>query len=180
MRAIFDNPLRRAWRLRIPGLLALCLCSLSAQAEEPAARLYYGVGFSDGSVDIPGNADQSLGTISASVGLQLLDYIGVELQAGAASDQVDSMLSEPQVQYQAAMLRLGYRWDRTAIYLLGGQARLDIDSDLNNTDAGNVMGIGINLFGNETTALNMHVLRFDEGAFTTATIGFQYYFGGFR
>lgn len=179
MQVICDKP-RRRFRRQILAVAALCLCAMSAHAEDAAARLYYGIGFSDGSVDIPGNDDKSLGTVNAAVGIQLMDFIGVELQVGAASDQVNSILSEPQVQYQAAMLRLGYRWDRTAVYLLGGQARLDIDRELNNTDAGNVMGLGINLFGNETTALNVHVLRFDEGAFTTATIGFQYYFGGFR
>lgn len=162
------------------GSLALCLGLFAGNAQAEVAKLYYGIGFSDGSVEVPGNSDRSLGTVNATIGLQLLDFIGIELEVGAASDQVNSMLSEPLVQYQSAMLRLGYRWDRTGVYLLGGQARLDVDSSLNPTDSGNAIGGGINLFGNETTALNLHVLRFDEGAFTTATIGFQYYFGGFR
>lgn len=162
------------------GSLALCLGLFAGNAQAEVAKLYYGIGFSDGSVEVPGNSDRSLGTVNATIGLQLLDFIGIELEVGAASDQVNSVLSEPLVQYQSAMLRLGYRWDRTGVYLLGGQARLDVDSSLNPTDSGNAIGGGINLFGNETTALNLHVLRFDEGAFTTATIGFQYYFGGFR
>ena len=149
-------------------------------AQADVAKLYYGIGVTDGSVDVPGGDDRSLGTVSGTVGLQLLDFIGIELEAGAASDQVDSILSEPLVQYQAAMLRLGYRWDRTGIYLLGGQARLDFDDELNSSDAGVALGFGINLFGNETTSLNLHVLDLDDGAFRTATIGFQYYFGGFR
>jgi len=165
---------------KLLGSLALCLGLFAGNAQAEVAKLYYGIGFSDGSVEVPGNSDRSLGTINATIGLQLLDFIGIELEVGAASDQVNSMLSEPLVQYQAAMLRLGYRWDRTGVYLLGGQARLDVDESLNPTDSGNAIGGGINLFGNETTALNLHVLRFDEGAFTTATIGFQYYFGGFR
>jgi len=165
---------------KLLGSLALCLGLFAGNAQAEVAKLYYGIGFSDGSVEVPGNSDRSLGTINATIGLQLLDFIGIELEVGAASDQVNSMLSEPLVQYQAAMLRLGYRWDRTGVYLLGGQARLDVDESLNPTDSGNAIGGGINLFGNETTALNFHVLRFDEGAFTTATIGFQYYFGGFR
>jgi len=165
---------------KLLGSLALCLGLFAGNAQAEVAKLYYGIGFSDGSVEVPGNSDRSLGTINATIGLQLLDFIGIELEVGAASDQVNSMLSEPLVQYQAAMPRLGYRWDRTGVYLLGGQARLDVDESLNPTDSGNAIGGGINLFGNETTALNFHVLRFDEGAFTTATIGFQYYFGGFR
>lgn len=165
---------------RLLSCMVLSLGLMAGTAHADAAKLYIGAGFSDGSVDIANGGDKSLGTISASVGLQLLDFISVEFAAGTASDQTDSIVSEPLVSYQAALLRLGYRWDRAGVYVLGGQARLDIDSQFNNSDAGNAFGFGINLFGNETTALNFQVLDFDDGAFTIATIGFQYYFGGFR
>lgn len=152
-----------------------------SQAHADVAKLYYGAGFSDGSVEITGNEDtKSLGTVNATIGLQLLDYVGVELQIGNASDDTNSILTEPLVSYQAAMIRLGYRWDRFGVYLLGGHSLLDVDPSLNFSDSGTAMGIGINLFGNDTTALNFNFLRLDDDAFTTATIGFQYYFGGFR
>jgi len=160
--------------------LALCLGMTVGAAQADVARLYFGAGFSDGSVDISGGDNKSLGTLHANVGLQLLEYLGVEFAIGAGSDQSGSIISEPLAQYQAALLRIGYQWDRTGVYVLAGQARLDIDSSLNNSNSGNALGFGINLFGSETTAVNFHVLNFDEGAFTTATIGFQYYFGGFR
>ena len=165
---------------KLLGSLALGLGMLAGSAHADVAKLYYGIGFADGSVDVPGGKDRSLGTVNATIGVQVLDFIGLEFEVGAASDQINSILGDPLVTYQAAMVRLGYRWDRTGVYLLGGQARLEVDDSLNNSDAGLAFGGGINLFGNETTSLNLHVLRFDEGALTTATIGFQYYFGGFR
>ncbi|MFK7861911.1 MAG: outer membrane beta-barrel protein [Granulosicoccus sp.] len=161
-------------------MLSLALAVGTAHAQGGIAKLYYGAGFTDGSVDIANGDDKTLGTVSAVLGLQLADFVGVELAVGAGSDQTGSILSEPLVTYQAVLLRLGYRWDRAGIYILGGQARLDVDSQFNNSDAGNAIGFGINLFGNETTSLNFNVLNIDDGAFTTATIGFQYYFGGFR
>lgn len=161
-------------------VLSLGLIAGAAHAETGVAKLYLGGGFSDGSVDISNGTDKALGTVSVNVGLQLLDFIGIELALGSASDQTGSILSEPLVTYQAALLRLGYRWDRAGFYVLGGQARLDIDEMFNNSDAGNVYGFGINLFGNETTALNLNYMDFDDGAFSTTTIGLQYYFGGFR
>ena len=162
------------------GCLALCLGMLAGSAHADATRLYFGAGFSDGSVDISGGGDKSLGTVHASFGMQLLDYLGIELALGAGSDDSDSVLGDPLAQYQAALLRIGHRWDRAGVYLLAGQARLDIDSSLNNSNSGNALGFGLNFFGSETTALNFHVLDFDGGAFTTATIGFQYFIGGFR
>lgn len=161
-------------------LLSLGLLAGTAQAESTVAKLYLGAGFSDGNVNVSNGGDKSLGTVSATVGLQFLDFFGIELALGSASDQSGSILSEPLVTYQSVMLRLGYRWDRAAVYVLAGQARLDIDDQFNNTDAGIAYGFGINLFGNETTALNFNYMDFDDGAFSTGTIGLQYYFGGFR
>jgi len=165
---------------KLLGGLALGLSLFAGSAQADIAKMYFGIGFTDGSIEMANTDDKSLGTVNATLGFQLLDFVGIELEVGSASDQAGSIISEPLVQYQAALLRLGYRWDRAGFYLLGGQARLDVDSSLNSTDAGTAFGLGMNLFGSETTALNLHVLNIDDGKFTTASIGFQYYFGGFR
>jgi len=96
-------------------LLSLSLTAGHACAQGGVAKLYYGAGFTDGSVNITNGTDKSLGTVSAVVGLQLADFVGIELAVGAGSDQNGSILSEPLVTYQAALLRLGYRWDRTGV-----------------------------------------------------------------
>ena len=167
---------------KLLGMLVLSLNLHAGQAYADIAKMYYGIGFTDGKMELTSadSGDRSLGTINATLGFQLMDFVGLELEVGAASDQASSILSEPLVQYQAALLRLGYRFDRAGFYVLGGQARLDIDKSLNSTDAGVALGAGVNLFGSETTSLNMHFLSIDGGTFTTASIGFQYYFGGFR
>ena len=159
-------------------ILSLSMMAGSAQAQAPA-KMYYGFGFADSTTDYGAGVEEDMGTLNATLGFQLLDFVGIELEAGSASDQASSVLSDPVFTYQAAMLRLGYRWDRAGVYILGGQARFD--SDASTSDTENVFGLGLNLFGNETTALNLHFLRFgDDGEITTASIGFQYYFGGFR
>jgi len=165
---------------KLLGSLALILGLFASGAHADVAKMYYGIGFTDGKMELTNAGDKSLGTINATLGFQLLDFIGLELEVGAASDQAGSIISEPLVTYQAALVRLGYRIDRAGLYLLGGQARLDIESGLNSADAGTAVGFGLNLFGSESTSLNLHVLDIDGGTFTTASIGFQYYFGGFR
>lgn len=163
---------------KLMSCLVISLGLMAGVAQADVAKMYIGGGFSDGSAEVAGEEDMSLGTLSATLGFQLLDFVGIEFEIGAGSDQSDSVLSDSLVTYQAAMLRLGYRWDRTAVYLLGGQAHMD--NDVNSSSAGNVFGFGVNLFGNEHLAINFHALNIDDGAFTTATIGVQYYFGGFR
>ncbi len=168
-------------QLLAPLALAAGLCCAAPGAQAASPSLYYGLGFSDGNLDVPGDGDRSLGTLSLTLGVRLLPFLGVELGAGVASDDAGSILSEPLVNYQAAMVRLGWRWDRVGVYALAGQSRLDVDDDVRaNIDAANVVGLGINLYGNEHTAVNAHVLRFGDQEFTTATVGFQYYFGGYR
>ncbi len=167
-------------RKLVVGLI-VGLSLLASHAHADVAKLYYGAGFSDGNVEIIGRDDtKSLGTVNLTVGLQLLDFIGVEVQLGNASDDSNSILNDPLVSYQAAMVRLGFRRGRFGAYVLGGHTLLDVDPSLNFSDSGTALGFGINLFGNDTTSLNVNFLRLDEEAFTTATIGFQYYFGGFR
>ncbi len=159
-------------------VLSLSMMAGSAQAEAPA-KMYFGFGVADSSMDQAFGVDDNMGTLTGTLGFQLLDFVGIELEAGSASDQPSSVLSDPVFTYVAAMVRLGYRWDRAGVYLLGGQVRFD--SDGGSSDSENAFGLGVNLFGNETTSLNFHFLRFgDDGDLTTAGIGFQYYFGGFR
>ena len=159
----------------------LGLGAAAATADAPAP--YYGIGISDGNLDVPGDGTRSLGTLRPTLGVRLLPFLGLELEAGAGSDDTDSLLADPLVNYQALMARVGWRWDRVGVYALAGQARVDVESELGVAmDSGNAFGGGIDLFGNETTSLNLHVLRIGEADenFTTATIGFQHYFGGFR
>ena len=161
-------------------VLSLSMMAGSAQAAAPA-KMYFGFSVADSTVESATevDADESMGTISGTLGFQLLDFIGIEAEVGSSSDQASSVISDPVFTYAAAMVRLGYRWDRAGVYLLGGQVRFD--SDGGNSDSETAFGLGLNLFGNETTALNFHFLRFgDDGEVTTASIGFQYYFGGFR
>ncbi len=165
---------------KLLGSIALSFGLMVGTAQADIAKMYFGAGFTDGSIDVGTNDDKSLGTVNATIGFNLYDFIGVELELGSASDQAGSIISEPLVQYQAALLRLGYRWDRAGFYVVGGQARLDIENNINASKGGVAMGLGVNLFGSETTALNLHVLSIDDGTFTTASVGFQYYFGGFR
>ena len=162
------------------GYLILCLGILSPVAQADSSMFYYGVGVSDGSVDLNSGGNKSLGTINVTTGLQLSRHLGVELELGSASDDTNSILTDPLVSFQAVMVRLGWDWDRFGVYVVGGHALLDIASSLNFTDSGTAFGVGLNLFGSKTTAVNIHFLQLDGGAFNTATLGFQYYLGGFR
>jgi len=160
----------------------------TARAAGPALpMLYLGAGFADSTLEL-GDQEESLGTVSAKLGVRLGRFLALEADLGVMSDDSDSIVSESVVSYQALMARLGVAIDRTMVYALAGQARMEVDRDtLFGTGGGgtssetvNVFGAGVNLFGNETTALNLEFRRFDDGDLTSVHIGLQHVFGGFR
>ena len=166
---------------KLLGSIVLCFGLFAGHAHAADfSKFYYGVGFGDGSAEVSGSDERSLGSINGTFGWQLLNFVGVEFQVGAASDDAQSVFTEAQVAYGAAMLRLGLRVGQIGVYVLGGQSFIDSVKSINFSESGEALGVGLNLFGNDTTALNLHFLRLDDGAYTNASIGFQYYFGGYR
>jgi len=165
---------------KLIGYLILSIGILSSSAYAESSLFYYGVGISDGSVEVSGRGDKNLGTINVTTGLQFSRHLGIELELGMASDDTGSIITDPLVSFQAALVKLGWDWGRFGAYVVGGHALMDIASELNYTDSGTAFGLGVNMFGSKTTSLNFHFLQLGDGAFRTATVGFQYYFGGFR
>lgn len=161
------------------GIMVL-LSGLWMPVSAQESNIYYGIGLTDGSIEVPGNGSRSLGTVAASVGTQITDRVGLELAFGAGSDEPGSIFSEPLMQYQAGLVRFSHAWSNKEVYLLFGHARLDVDSRLNPVHGGNAWGFGINLFGSKHTAINAHVLNMGGGALTSAGIGIQYFVGGLR
>lgn len=172
-------------------LLGLGLASGSAQADAPkldAPKLYVGLGVGDSTLERNGGSDLSLGTVSAKVGLSFGGFFSVEADLGVMSNDSSSIASESVINYQAVMARLGFTLDRTFVYGLAGQSRVETDlgpalrADGRGSSAEmvNVFGAGFSLYGNETTAINFEFRYFDEGELTTAHIGVQHFFAGFR
>jgi len=178
--------LRKPAAVLIAGLIAgLALTAGVAEADGPT--VYIGSGFADSTLEL-GADDASLGTISAKLGFQLGRFFALEADLGAMSDDSGSILSESVASYQAIMARFGITVDRTMVYVLAGQARQEIDRDTlfgdgsggTSNETVNVLGAGVNLFGNERTGINFELRYFGDGDLTSAHIGLQHYFGGFR
>ncbi len=173
-------------KLLVPLMMGIGLASSAAQAAAP--KLYVGAGFADSTLERPGGSDMSLGTISAKLGVRIGRFLSVEADLGLMSDDSSSIASESVVSYQAVFGRLGYAFDRTYVYAMAGQSRVEVDNDLvfngnglgSNTETVNVYGAGISLFGNETTAINLEARYFEEGTLESVHIGIRHFFDGFR
>ena len=167
------------------GTLALGLGLMAGTAQAAGPTLYLGAGFADSNLEF-GSDDTSLGTISTKIGVQLGRFLAVEADLGVMSDDSGSIVSESVVSYQALMARIGFTVDRAMFYGLAGQARTETDRDTlfgtggSTNETSNIFGAGVNLFGNETTAINLEVRYFGDGDLTSAHIGLQHFFGGFR
>ncbi len=166
-------------KARLGSLIAGCLM-VASQASAETPKYFYSLGLGDGAIINSTGSESSAKELNAAFGLTYTKFLGVELRAGFSSDDSGSLVTDSQLAYQALLVRLGYTWDRVGVYLMAGQAALQADSELGLEDSGTATGIGINLFGSPTTALNLSHLNIDDGNFTTTNIGFQYFFGGYR
>ena len=113
--------------------------------DRDLSQLYYGVGVGDGNVEINGVGDRSMGALTGSLGFRLANLVGVELQLGSASDDTQSLFTESQITYGAAMLRVGMQIGRVGVYGLLGQALLDSSNRVNFSKSGDALGLGLSL-----------------------------------
>ena len=145
-------------------------------------NFYFGVQAANTDIDGVENGGDDIGTLHGTVGFFFKWGISLEARAGLGSDQPSSLLQDPVSSYGAGMLRYHYTWNEKimAYASAGAGIRLnsdDIDSD---SSAGLAAAFGLNLFGNERTAVNMEFFYLGGGdASTSLGIGFQHYFGAY-
>jgi len=142
------------------------------------------IGLQAANADINGvdGTGDDIGMINGTVGFFFKWGISLEARVGIGSDQGNSLFKDPTSRHASGMLRYHYTWsnDVMAYAGVGGGIRLhssDVDTD---STAGLAAAFGLNLFGNDKTALNVEYLYMGGAdASSSFGIGFQHYFGKF-
>jgi len=124
---------------------------------------------------------QDLSVFNATVGYELPRGLSVEARFGVGSDQATSLMQDPVSSYAAAMVRYHYTWSNrlSAYAAAGGAVRAHSDAvSAAATQGGAAFAVGLNLFGNHQTAVNIEYLFMGgEQATSSVGIGFHHYFG---
>ena len=142
-------------------------------------NFYFGLQAGAAQID---DVDSDVSTLTGTVGFFYKWGISLEGRFAIGSDQATSLLRDPVSTYTAGMLRYHYTWNQNIMAYAGLGAGIRVLSD--DVDANSTVGLaaalGLNLFGNKTTALNIEYTyqggRDDVGFIG---IGFQHYLGKF-
>lgn len=170
--------LRNAW------LLALALFSGAACATEDVGNWYFGLGvssFNHKRLDIGNHLYETNGYV-AKLGYSLGQYLAVEGHLGSGMGDKSS--------YDTAGLRLDTRYvagiyarvnlplDKVKLYAMGGYTSVNLGAELDGvgtdteTLSGMGYGFGVELYGNQTTALSLEYMRYLRGeTYTDAVMG---------
>jgi hypothetical protein len=142
--------------------------------------LYMGLSISNSDISGETGIGQDMNVYNATLGYTLWRGLGVETRFGAGSDEAKSVLQDPLSNYFAGMLRYHYTWNNNlmAYAAAGGAFRTHSDLlDVDETQAGAAFAVGVNLFGSDSTAINIEYLYLGgEQATKSIGIGFQHYF----
>jgi len=126
-------------------------------------------------------AGQDMSVVNATIGYVLPKGFALEARFGAGSDQPDSIMQDPVTTYTAAMLRYHYTWSNDVMAYAGVGAAVRSHSSVVDTEGvqgGAAFAMGVNLFGSDTTALNIEYLYMGgTEAMSSIGIGFHRYFG---
>ena len=142
---------------------------LTALAERPGQ--YWGVTLDSAEItDTNGNDDDAT-NLNLVLGYKFGDFLGVELQGGGGS--------EDDVLYGGAFARFDLPFERVNVFLLAGGATVGFDDASTGdyeTESDVAAGFGVELFGNERTAVRFQYMNYADDTYETFGLGLVHHF----
>lgn len=171
-------------KLKNALVLALAMgCTTAAYAADDmeSANWYVGVGASSFDFERSGAGSHSYNTHGyvLKVGYDLGDYLSVEgrMGTGDQSSGDGAGLKLEGRTLSAAYVRLNLPFKKAKFYVMGGYASVNVKGELPGTShttdlKGTSYGVGVELYGNATTALSAEYMRYvNKQKVTDAALG---------
>ena len=166
----------------LSSFVIISAMTTSAFAMDTIFKPYVGIDFSNTWIDTGTNNDATLGSIGGRVGIDIIDYFGVEgrVGTGVMDDDIDGVNVELN-HYIAGFAKIqtpdmnGFR-----VHGLAGIARVELEASaggLTGTahDTDFAYGAGLSYAINQNIRLNLEYLSLNEDA-DTANLGVTYHF----
>jgi len=163
-------------------LIAVALLTvLPSTAWAQRSNLYGGFAAGGYVISPPGNNDESNTTdLGLRLGYHFTNFIGIEGRLGANAHDVTNSNSNsvPDASYGGVFARFDLPFHGANVYALLGAADVSLDghsvTDQRDATSG---GIGIELYGNESTALSLEYMSYCQDSYHGLSIGFVHHFG---
>ena len=155
--------------MRLILALILLVAPLTALAERPGQ--YWGVTLDSAVLTDTSDEEENATNLNLMLGYKFNDFLGVEFQGGGGS--------EDDVLYAGAFARFDLPFERVNVFLLAGGAATEFDDASTGdreTESDLAAGLGIELFGNERTALRLQYMNYADTTYETIGLGFVHHF----
>lgn len=165
--------------LRLLFLLPLLSLSTVAVAQERPPQ-YFGLSIGEYELEdeVNGqNFDAEFTNIGLEGGYRFSRFLGVEGRFSYGRDDSSNTLDDPELIMGGAFVRFDLPFERINVYALAGGSVVDYDVGIADDDvSGGSGGIGIELFGSDTTALKVEYVSHAGGDYEGVGIGFTHHF----
>lgn len=155
------------------ALVAVLVLAPGAALAEKTGQ-YWGLSISDSDLTAPNGVSGEGTNLGLHAGYHFGDFLGVELQVGGSSTR-----GTGDVFYTGAFGRFNLPFEKTNVYLLAGAAAVSFDQGPpkdRESEADLAGGIGVELFGNEQTAVRFEYMNLADDTYETVGLGFVHYF----
>lgn len=160
-------------RIAIAIAAALILAPSAALAEKTGQ--YWGLSVDNAKLEAPDNGREGYATnIGLHAGYHFGDFVGAEVQLGGSPA---GGIGDPY--YGAAFGRFNLPFEDANVYLLAGAAAVSYDDgppDDRESEVDLAGGVGVELYGNERTAVRFEYTNLADGTYQKLGVGFVHYF----
>ncbi len=149
--------------------------------QTDSKNIYLGFQLYNGDLDGVDGVGQDMSVLNATLGYSLVGGISIEARLGAGSDQLDSLIQDPVSSYMAGLVRYHYTWNSNIMVYAGAGLAVRGHSsviDVDDQQFGAAVSFGLNLFGNDNTAVNLEYFAISgDERYSSIGIGVHHYFG---
>jgi len=162
---------------RIALAAALLAAPVLAHAEQP--NLYWGVSLGNYTIDQrdAGGSAEDTTDFGGRLGYHFGGFFGVEARAGVDTGGFSGD-NDTDTDYFGVFGRFNLPFEKTNVYLLLGASEVRVDGDTVDDDEYDPIagGIGIELYGNERSAISLEYMSYSDDAYSGLSIGYKRHF----
>lgn len=161
-------------RILFAGALLAAPLGAVAQDEPPQY-----IGISAGGFELTDVDDNvtEITNVGLRGGYKFGRFFGVEVRGGWESGDVSGALDSPDLTYAGVFARADLPFERANVFLLAGGASVryqgpqdtEVESDV-------AAGLGIELYGNERTAVTLDYMNYVDGTYEGVSLGLVHHF----
>ncbi len=140
---------------------------------------YWAVGLTSVTFDASTGDELDANGFTIQYGRDFFRLFGIEAHIGSARDNSTNVFgNKADYTYFAVLGRINLPLDRVNLYALGGVSQIDFDfGAIDGDDDEAALGIGIDLFASENSALSIQAMRYgDDNSLDTLIVAYKQHF----